>query len=81
MNVPRTFAILAFGVAVSACGPADLAPVMTDGVPIVDRQGEIVGTADPDDFDEAVSGGREAAVYRDRELVGHFGSDGFVPDS
>lgn len=81
MNVPRMCVALALTVAVSACGPAEEPPDITDGVPIADRHGEVVGTADPGEFEEAISGGDKAAVYNDGELVGHFGPDGFVPNS
>lgn len=63
----------------AACGPADEPPDLSDGAPVLNRQGQVVGTADPEAIDEAAQGGEPAEVYSDGELVGHFGSDGFEP--
>lgn len=75
----RRAAHLAALVIFVGCGPTDEAPDVTNGVPVADRSGEHVGTADPSEFDRAVEGGPPAPVYRDGEHVGDFGPDGYEP--
>lgn len=65
-------------VGVVSCSP-QAQPDLSGGEPVVDRRGEVVGTADPDDVRRAIEGGEPAEVYSDGRLVGHFGEDGFEP--
>lgn len=66
-------------VLMTACAPAEEPPDFSDGAPVLNRQGQVVGTADPEAIDEAAQGGEPAEVHSDGELVGHFGPDGFEP--
>ena len=65
----------------AACGPAPASPPeYTDGAPIVNRYGDVVGTADPDELAEVGVSIERTEVYEDGELVGYFViEDGFVP--
>lgn len=69
---------LAAALMLAACS-TEAPPDLSDGAPVVNRSGEVVGTADPEEMDRAAGGGDLAEVYRNGELVGHFGPDGFTP--
>ena len=79
IRLVQTLVAAAVAANTAACRPAEQPPDLTHGAPVVNRQGDVVGTADPQELDRAATGEADAEVYRDGELVGHFGRHGFVP--
>lgn len=76
-SVASTAALMLLAV---ACGPTPASPPeYPGGVPIADRYGEVVGTADPEELFEVGVSIDRTEVHQDGELVGYFEEDGFIP--
>lgn len=80
MRCSKHVAAAAAALMLAACS-SEAPPDLSDSAPVMNRSGEVVGTADPEEMDRAAREGGTAEVYRDGELVGHVGPDGFTPAS
>lgn len=69
--------LLLVGAACTDVG-SDNPPDWSGGVPVVDMDGQTVGSADPDEMADTLEGGDPAEVRKDGEVVGHFGPT-FIP--
>ena len=78
--VPAALLTMVLTLTATGCLPTPGSPPdTTNGAPIANRQGEIVGTADPDDLDRLGVSLDRVEVHEDGELVGYFEVGGFVP--